>query len=117
VQYEVWANGSSPIEETLSFPGTFSAASAPYAMKISVNVPPIPTVPGGPNASVVGLNFTVGGNHTALVKKGKKKVKQSVPLFVLPKKCAGGTLPYGAQATFADGSTVPVTGKVACPKK
>jgi len=115
VAYEVWANGSTPIEETLSFAGSFTPASAPYAMKISVNVPPIPTVPGGPDASVTALNFNVGGNHTATVKKGKKKVKQSVPLFVLPKKCPGGKLPYAANATFLDGSNVPVSGQVACP--
>lgn len=115
VTYEVWANGSTPIEETLSFPGTFTPTSAPFAMKIAVNVPPIPTVPGGPDASVTGLNFNIGGNHTATVKKGKKKVKKSVPLFVLPKKCPGGKLPYAASATFLDGSTVPVSGQVACP--
>jgi len=115
VTYQVWANGTTPIQETLNFPGSFSPTSAPYAQQISVNVPPIPTVPGGPDASVTGLDFAVGGSHTATVKKGKKKVKESVPLFTLPKTCKGGTLPYAATATFEDASVVPVTGKVACP--
>jgi hypothetical protein len=116
VQYQVWANGTTPILETLNFAGTFGPTSAPFAMKISVNVPPIPTVPGGPNASVTSLDFTVGGNHVALVKKGRKKVKQQVPLFILPKSCKTGSfLNYAAQATFQDQSTVPVSGKVACP--
>jgi hypothetical protein len=115
VTYYVWSNGTTPIEETLVFPGTYTPTSAPYSEKIFVNVPPIPTVPGGPNASVTALNFTVGGNHTALVKQGRKKVKKSLPLFVLPKKCPGGTLPYAATASFADQTTVALTGKVACP--
>ena len=120
---EVWGNGTSPIEDTLVFPGTFTAATAPFAERITVNVPPIPTVPGGPNASVVNLAFTLGETHTVTttrtVRHGRKTVKQKVKttvgLFDLPKKCPGGSLSYAANATFADGSNPAITGKVACP--
>ncbi len=124
VVFEVWGNGTTPILETLTFPVTFTAAAAPFAQKITANIPAIPTVPGGPNASVVNLGFTVGGTHTATttrtVKRGGKSVKQTVKttvgLFDLPKKCAGGALSYGSNATFADGSNPSLSGKVACPK-
>ncbi len=120
---EVWANGTTPIAETLTFPGTFTAAPKPFAQKITVNVPPIHTVPGGPDASVTSLSFTLGGTHTAtttrIVKHGRKSVKQTVRttvgLFDLPKKCPGGALSYAANATFADASNPSITGKVACP--
>jgi len=121
VKYEVWSNGVTPIAETLTFPGTFTPTAAPYAEKISVPIPPIPTVPGGPDASVTSLDFSVGGNHTVTTTKtkhGKKSVThKTVGLFDLPKNCTGPsvTLPYAASASFADGSTVPITGKVACP--
>ncbi len=123
VVYEVWANGTTPIEETLAFPGTFTAAAAPFAEKITVNIPPIKTVPGGPDASITELSLTLGGSHTVTttktVKRGRKKVKvkvkTTVGLFNLPKSCPGGVLPYAANATFADGSNPGLTGKVACP--
>lgn len=117
VEGEVWGNGTTPIIETLAFPGTFTPAAAPFAEKISVSIPPIPTTPGGPDASVVGLHFTLGGTHTVLkTNRAKHKVKTTVGLFDLPKKCAGGSLPYAATATFADGSSPSITGKVACPR-
>ena len=120
VKYEVWANGVTPIEETLTFPGTFTPTAAPFAEKILVNIPPIPTVEGGPDASVTSLDFTVGGNHTVTTTKkkhGKKSVTHTtVGLFDLPKNCTSSVqLPYAATASFSDGSTVPITGKVACP--
>lgn len=122
VRYEVWANGSTPIEETLTFPGTLTPAAAPYGEQISVTVPPIPTVPGGPDASVVSLAFTVSETHTVTttrtVRRGGRTVRQTtratVGLFELPKRCAG-PLPYDASASFEDGSTASITGRLACP--
>ncbi len=119
---EVWGNGTTPVAETLTFPGTFTPIGAPYAEQIGVNIPPIPTVPGGPDGSVTSLSFTLGGMHTATatktVKHGNKTVKRtvktSVGLFDLPTKCTG-SIPWGASTSFADGSSVPLTGKLPCP--
>jgi len=105
VRAEVWGYGAAPVQETIPFPGTFTSAPKPYANKISVDVPPIPTVPGGPNASVVSLSFSLGDTFKV---KGK-----TIGLFDLPKKCT--TLAYSATATFSDGAAAPVTGKVKCP--
>ena len=122
VRYEVWANGSMPIEETLTFPGALTPAAAPYGEQISVSVPPIPTVPGGSDASVVSLAFTVSEAHTVTttrtVRRGGRTVRQTVKttvaLFDLPKKCSA-PLPYDANANFEDGTTVTVSGGIACP--
>ena len=123
VQYEVWASGTSPIAETLAFPGTFTRIGGRFAEQISVQVPPIPTVPGGPDASVVGLRFTIGGTHavrrTRIERRGRRRVRrvveQTVGLFDLPKTCPGRVLPYAATASFRDGTTASVTGQVSCP--
>ncbi len=122
VGYEVWTSGTTPVAETLTFPGSFTPAAAPFGGTISVTVPPIPTVPGGPDASVVSLGFTVGGTHTVTttttVRRGRKSVKRTartaVGLIELPRRCPG-SLPYAATATFQDGSAPRVTGKLACP--
>jgi hypothetical protein len=122
IVYEVWASGTTPIAETLTFPGTLTIAGAPFGEKISVSVPPIPTVPGGPDASVVSLTFAVGGTHpvttTRTIKRGRTSVRQtvrtSVGLIELPKKCPA-SLPYTATATFQDGSSPTVAGRLACP--
>ncbi len=122
IRYEGWANGTSPVEETLDFSGTLTPAAAPYAQKVDVSIPPIPTVPGAPNGSIVSLQFTVGGTHTVTttktVKRGgrsvRETVKTSVGLFDLPRKCPA-SLPDATSASFADGSTVAVSGALACP--
>ncbi len=122
IRYEGWANGTSPVEETLTFSGTLTPTTAPYAQKIDVSIPPIPTVPGAPNGSIVALQFTVGGTHTVTTTKTVKRngksvresVKTSVGLFDLPRKCPP-SLPDATSASFADGSMVSVSGSLACP--
>jgi hypothetical protein len=122
VRYDVWANGTTPVEETLSFGGTLKPAAAPYGEQIGVTIPPIPTVPGGPSASIISLQFTVGGTHTVTTtntvrrhgRSVRESVKTSVGLFDLPRRCPA-SLPDATSAGFADGSTVSATGALACP--
>ncbi len=124
VTVEFWGNGTTPIAETLTFAGTLSGAAAPYGQKLSVQVPTIPTVPGGPDGSVVSLNTTFNATRrvtkTVSVKQGRKTVKRrvtsTVSEFTLPKKCSG-SLRWSGAATYADGTSSSVTATTACPKK
>lgn len=122
VRYEVWSRATTPIQQTLMFGGAFVPTSPPYGGAITVSIPPIPTVPGAADASIVSLDLTIGGLHrvttTAAVRRGRRSAKRMVTtmdgLFDLPKRCPGA-LPYSASTTYADGTTAAANGHYACP--
>ncbi len=124
VTVEFWGNGTTPIAETLMFAGTLARSSAPYGEKLEVQVPAIPTVPGGPNASTISFNTVFSATRkttkTVTVRHGRKTVKRKVSTligeFTLPKKCSGG-LRWAGAATYADGTSSSMTATTACPKK
>ena len=119
-----WGNGNSPIEETLNFSGTLTKDVAPYGEKLTVQVPNIMTVPGGPNASTISLSTNFNKSRrvtkTVTVKKGKKKIRRRVTTtvseFTLPKKCKS-PLRWAATAMYQDGTTSSAAATTACPKK
>ncbi len=102
---EFWGNGTQPVAETLQFPGTATAAATPYAYKLSLNVPIIATVPGGPDGSVLSVSLKLAQS----MKVGRK----TVSLITLPKRCSG-SFHWGAQASFQDGTTAMTSTATAC---
>jgi len=122
VRYEVWTRATTPVQQTLVFGGVFVATGPPYGGEISVAIPPIPTVPGAPDASIVSLDLTVGGEHPVTsrttTRRGGRTVSRTVRtmdgLFDLPRRCPA-VLPYAASTTYADGTSVGASGRLACP--
>ncbi len=118
---EVWANGVTPIAETLTFSGTLAPNVAPYGPKLTLDVPLIPTLPGGPDGSLVSITAMFSGSATTstteTVKQAgrtvKKKVKTTVGEFTLPKTCSGAYR-WAGTVTFQDGSNVSASGSVPC---
>ncbi len=93
-------------------------ARRPYGLGFSVEVPPITTFPGAPNASIESAFVTVGGPHVAYFESvhGRKRL---VPLrgLVVPRKCPRGGFPTGGKVDFADGSTLTVNQTIPCPHR
>ncbi len=122
ITLEFWGNGTNPIAETLAFPGTFARASSPYGEQVTIQVPTITSVPGGPDVSITQVAVKFGATRsvttTKSVKVGRstvrKRVKTTVGLVTLPKKCSG-TLHWGANLMFQDGTSAGATGTSACP--
>ncbi len=106
-----WANGTTPIQSTVFFNGTLGSAAAPFGSTFTSTTPVIPTVPGGPNASVTAFSLTLG--TTTTVKKGKKKV--TISSVTLPKKCTG-SLHWSASDSYTDGTSNTATATTPCPK-
>jgi hypothetical protein len=115
---EFWGNGTTPIAQTVTWPGSTTAGSPPFGQTLVNNVPTVPTVPGGPNASETAFSLTIGATRkvtkTEKVKGKKKKVTTTVGLITLPKKCSG-KLTWGASDVYSDGTTNSVTATSACP--
>ena len=111
-----WANGTTPIAQTVFFNGTLTPAAAPFSQTLSSVTPVIPTVPGGPNASVTAFSITLGS--TMKVKKtvhGKKKTV-TISSVTLPKKCTG-VMHWSASDAYTDGTTNMTTATTPCPPK
>ena len=119
---EFWGNGTSPIAETLTFPATFGPGSSPYGEQVSIQVPTITSVPGGPDVSITEIEASIKDTRsvttTKTVKVGgrseKKRVKTTVGLITLPKRCPG-TLHWGTNLMFQDGTSATATATSACP--
>ncbi len=105
-----YANTGAPISAQIISVGTFVSPEAGYGPKLEVVVPPIPSVPGAPNASIVAINVKVG----AAIKKGKTTHYYGR----LPSKCnKSAGLHWKTELTFESGETSTATAKTVCPKK
>jgi hypothetical protein len=108
----LYAVGTTPISIQITLVGELIPGDAsPYSYALNVPIPPIPTVPGGPNASITDFNTTIGGTAKF---KGKK-----VALLMAPKKasCVGGLEHWGYDGKYMDGTAYTSTTTSPCPKK
>lgn len=117
-----WGNGTSPVAETLVFMGSLTATAPPFGDKLAINIPLIPTVAGGPDASLLSVQLTFAATAKVTTsetvhqgsKKVKKRVTKTISEFSLPKKCSG-RLHWAAGATYQDGTSASTATTTACP--
>ena len=102
---ELYASGTTPIPAQLTIQGVVSRTPAPYAYKIVFTVPPIATVPGGPNASIERFQAAVGGTAKF---HGKK-----VNYITEPSVCKK-SFPWKAIFNYTDGEVVTATTTSPC---
>lgn len=93
-------------------------APKPYGLGLSVEVPPIATFPGAPDASIESAFVTVGGPHVAYYERVHgHKTLVSLRGLVVPKRCPRGGFPTEGKVDFADGSALTVTPTIPCPHR
>ena len=106
---EIFGQGETPLDQSSISTAVLEPDSAPYGSKLTVSIPPIPTLVLEPNASFVSLSLTVGGvgrNPRAHAAAGS---------ILVPHSCPAGGFPFAASFAFADGSTAGASAAVACP--
>jgi hypothetical protein len=103
--FEILAQGYTPLEERLVLSGSVYDDRAPYGEALMLSIPPVPTLPLEPDASIVTFSLTVGAG-------GRQREHSSV---LVPKRCPTGGFPFAATFTYANGSTSNATAKVPCP--
>jgi hypothetical protein len=101
--------GTSPIAAIIIAQGHFQSGGAGFGPELVTEIPPIPSVPGAPNASVLSINVKVG----AAIKKGHKTIYYGAT----PSKCPKGGFKWKTELTFESGEVVPSTAITKCPKK
>ena len=109
-----YTKGDTPISLEIVSTGHYVTASAPYGPELITVVPPVPTLPGAPLASVRTIKIKAG----AAIKKGKKLISYGT----MPKKCPKGGFPVKTVVTFGGtefgfpAKTAEATFKSPCPK-
>jgi len=106
--FEILAQGYTPLEERVVFTGSVLTDSAPYGEQLDMSIPPVPTLPMEPDASIVTFSLTVGtsarrGTH------GQNAV-------LVPSTCPFGGFPVAVEFTYADGSDGSARATIPCPR-
>ncbi len=96
--------GLSPLEEHVVLSGVLEPDSAPYSQKLVMTVPPIPTLTGEANASVLHTSVTIGSAHGRLG-----------GLLRVPRTCPAHGFAFGGDFGYADASSSSTTATIPCP--
>ncbi len=105
---EILGEGSTPLQERMVLTGTVLPDRSPYSEQLVVPIPPIPTLPYVPDASIVDFSLTVGT-------RGSRSARAQNSVLV-PSTCPNGGFPFAAQFTYADGSGSSALATVPCPR-
>ncbi len=101
---EILGEGLSPLEEHVVLKGVLETDRAPYGQRLTMTIPPIPTLTLEPNASALRFSLTVGAGSGRLGK-----------LLHAPGSCPAGGFRFGADFGYADGGTSSTKATARCP--
>jgi hypothetical protein len=104
--FEILAQGYSPFQERVVLTGTVLPDDPPYGEDLVLTVPPIPTLPLEPEASIVSLSLTIGSTRRSPSEPNSA---------VEPQRCPASGFPFAAELTYADGSQQDARSTVPCP--
>jgi hypothetical protein len=107
----------SPVLAQLVLSSQLLPARAPFGGLVKVNVPLVPSLPDGPDVSVVQLAATLGPEHLTYTEKVHGRTVTYVPKgILLPDRCPRGGFPFAATLGFVDGSRASAHTAVPCPR-
>ncbi len=107
--FEIFGQGETPLDQSSISTAVLEPDGAPYGSKLTVTIPPIPTLVLEPNASVVSMSVTVGGMGR------NPRAHTAAGAILVPRSCPAGGFPFAASFTFADGSATSASATSACP--
>ncbi len=111
-----FAEGSTPVDTHIVFPGILLPANAPFGGVVSIGIPLVPTLPGAPYISVIHLHATLGPvGVTYYEHVGGVTLAYTPKGILLPKSCPRGGFPFAATFSFLDGSEAKASTAIPCP--
>jgi hypothetical protein len=105
--FEILGQGFTPFDERVVLTGTVILDKAPYGEDLVLSIPPIPTVPLEPDASIVTMSLTVG--------ESKPPHPEQANTVTVPPTCPVGGFPFAAEFTYADGLSGSALANAECP--
>jgi hypothetical protein len=113
-----YADGQTPVEAHLVFTGELLPASGAFGSQLATEVPPIASVPGGPDVSVVSVQSTIGPSQLTYYRHSHGRLVAFHPEGVsVPEHCPRGGFPFRAEFRFQDGSRTVASTTVPCPPR
>ncbi len=113
-----YANGQFPVSAQLVFAGEVLPDTGVFGSQLATTVPLIPSVPNGPDVSIVDVNATIGPAGLTYYHHVHGKLKPFHPLGIgVPERCPRGGFPFSAAFVFQDGSTANAATTVPCPPR
>ena len=110
-----FAEGWTPVFADLVFPGQLLEDQAPFGGHLDTKVPLVPSLPGGPNVSVVRFQSTFGPKNLLYEREVKGEVERFHPRGVtVPATCPPGGYPFAGDFSFEDGTRLTVHTSVPC---
>lgn len=114
----VYVNAVSPVSVQLVLVAKEIHGSKPYGFGVSVEIPPIPTLPGAAYASAETVEISVGSQKVAYYQKVHgRRVLLHVKGLIVPKKCPAGGFPFDVNISFLDGTSSADKYTAPCPRK
>jgi hypothetical protein len=104
---EILGQGLTPFDERVLLSGTTLSGQPPYGEELEMSIPPIPTLPLEPDASMASISLDIGA--PARARAGNANA------VLVPSHCPQGGFPFAAEFTYADGSVGNATTTVPCP--
>jgi hypothetical protein len=106
--FAIYGEGQTPLHQHTISTGTVSRDAAPYGSRLTVSVPPIPTLVLEPDASILSFALTIGQPTGGSGGRAGATV-------TVPRHCPGGGFPFAAEFQFADGSRAAAAAHAPCP--
>jgi hypothetical protein len=106
--FEILGQGYTPFDEQVVLTGTVLPDNPPYGEDLVLSVPPIPTLPLEPDASIVSMTLAVGTS--------KPRHPRDANTVVVPTSCPAGGFPFAADFAYADGSNGSAHSAAPCPR-
>lgn len=111
------AEGTTPVNTRIVFPGLLLPAPSPFGGQVSVGVPLVPTLPGAPYISVIRLHATIGPRKVTYYERvGGRTLAYKPKGILLPNRCPHQGFPFAARFSFLDGATASAHARVRCPR-
>jgi hypothetical protein len=110
----VYAESNTPVLAQLVFPGILLVGSGPESL--DTTIPPTPTLPGAPDASLTHISLEVGPEHLIYYKRVHGRSVGYHPTGIsLPSRCPRGGFTFETDMRFQDGTALRVPYTVPCP--
>lgn len=112
-----FAEGWTPVFADLVFPGALLEDRAPFSGRIDTKVPLVPSLPGGPNVSVVNFQSTFGPKHLLYEREVNGELEHFRPRGVtVPPTCPIGGYPFAGDFNFEDNTHITAYTSVPCAR-
>jgi hypothetical protein len=106
--FALFGRGQTPLEQQTTSIAVLSRDGAPYGSKLTVSIPPIPSVMYEPDASIISSSLTLGAAHPG-------SGAHSFAAVTVPRRCPAAGFPFAADFAFADGTSAHAAARIRCP--